>query len=382
MGSCIKVILITCAITLVQMVAAPAYGYVTETDCDAHVSGGSADGSDEGALDNADACDRVDGVPVITALDTRALALGTHYFYYRAGEQGTGNPIFVPIIVVKGASEGPRLVLTAAVHGDELNGIGVIHQLIRSLETETILGTLIALPGINQTGMVASSRHFQMAAGGGAMVDLNRIMPGSRRHGSMAERYVWGLWHNILKDNADLAIDLHTQTRGTAYPLFVFADFRKPVVWQMAKDLMPDIIKRDKGQKGALETTFVKEGIPAVTFEVGAPKQFQERLIDRAVAGIRNVMVRHEMLVGTVTKPLLPPVIGSNYTNVTAQKGGVVSLHVRLLDPVKKGQHIATMADPFGRELQRYYAPHDGHVLAIATDPLREAGTMLVRILH
>jgi hypothetical protein len=273
-------------------------------------------------------------------------------------------------------------MLTAAVHGDELNGIGVIHRLMEDIDPEGLSGTLIGVPGVNQAGMIANNRHFQLSGGGGSMVDLNRIMPGEEGATNPAEAYVYRLWNFVLKDNADLAIDLHTQTRGTVYPLFVFADYRKKAIWLMATDLMPDIIKRDKGQSGALETTYVEAGIPSVTLEVGAPKQFQHRLISRAVSGIKNVMRRHGMLKGAATEASVAPIIGTSYTNVTTETGGVAMIHVSLLDRVEKGQHVATLYDPHGRVIKKYHAPHGGYILALATDPLREIGGMLVRILQ
>ncbi|NVJ97722.1 MAG: succinylglutamate desuccinylase/aspartoacylase family protein [Alphaproteobacteria bacterium] len=322
-------------------------------------------------------------VPVIDSLEVSALPAGRHHFYFRAGWLSTGMPIHVPVVVLKGAEPGKRLLLTAAVHGDELNGIGVIHRLLEQLDAGALSGTLVAVPGVNQLGMAANNRRFPVSAGGGSYVDLNRNFPGTDEDtGPTAERFLGGLWQNLIKDNADMAVDIHTQTRGTAYPLFVFADFGNALSQQAAFLLGPDMIKNDPGQKGTLETSLMKAGIPAVTLEVGAPKVFQADLIARAVSGIKNLMRAHKMLDGEAVMPPMRPIVGSSYTNVYTETGGVAVLHVGLKDRVEKGQHVATLYDPFGQELKRYTAPHDGWVLAVATDPLREAGTMLVRILQ
>nr|WP_281500642.1 succinylglutamate desuccinylase/aspartoacylase family protein [Kordiimonas marina] len=326
--------------------------------------------------------DRVGGVPVIDALDTDKLSVGRHDFYFAAGWRNSGQPIYVPVIVIKGAHPGKRLLLTAAVHGDELNGIRVIHRLAAVLKPDQLHGTIVAVPGLNQPGMNANSRYYVGASGGGFQADLNREFPGATEGGGTAELYAGKLWSHLLRVGTDLAVDLHTQTQGSAYPLFVFADFTNPTARAMAFALMPDIIKNDPGEKGTLETTFIEEGIPAVTFEIGAPKQFQVHKIDRAVAGLENLMVQQGLLKGTVDTPKVPPFVGTSYTNIYAGVGGIAVLHVGLNDKVEKDQLVATLYDPFGHEIERYYAPHDGRVLAIATDPLREAGAMLVRILH
>lgn len=331
----------------------------------------------------ADTGDRIGGVPVIDSLDAASLPAGRHEFYFRAGWRNSGQSILVPVVVIRGARDGKRLLLTAAVHGDELNGIGVIHRLLETLDADDLSGTLVTVPGVNQPGINANIRGYAASSGGGYSVDANRRFPGTLKlDGSAVDRYLGRLWHGLLKPNADLAVDLHTQTRGTAYPLFVFADFRNSVAREAAFLLGPDMIKKDKGQKGTLETSLMENGIPAVTFEVGAPKVFDAALIARSVDGIRNLMRRHDMITGEAVRPSLAPFVGSDYTNVYTETGGIAVLHVKLMDAVEGGQHVATLYDPFGNEIKRYMAPHSGRVLAISTDPMKEAGSMLVRILE
>ena len=317
--------------------------------------------------------------PILPAegFDAAALTPGRHQFYFDAGSRSTGQPILVPVLVLKGGKAGKQLLLTAAVHGDELNGIRVIHRLADEIDTKELAGTIIAVPGVNQPGMEVDSRYF-----GRFGRDPNRAFPGQDKGGDTAARYVNRLWQGLLFPGTDIAVDLHTQTTGTAYPLFVFADFRNLAAKSMAFELMPEMIKNDEGEAGTLETSFIQIGVPAVTFEIGAPKLFQSDLVERAVKGLKNLLVANSFLPGKLQKPKKAPIIGSAYTNVYADEGGFAVLAVALKEPVKKGQHVATMFDAFGGELRKYHAPHDGWVLAVATDPMCEAGTMLVRILH
>ncbi len=310
------------------------------------------------------------------------LAPGTYRYQFNAGSRNTGEAIWVPVLVLKGQKEGPRLLLTSAIHGDELNGIFAIHGLLDRVNSEALAGTLVVVPGVNQPGMNANNRHFVGAGGGGHMADLNRLFPGQANNGSTAERYVARLWKNIIEDNVDYAVDLHTQTRGSDYPLFVFADFRNETAHQMAHDLMPDLIKNDPGQSGTLETTLMGKGVPAVTLEIGGPKQLQPDLVARAVAGLENVMRGLGLLAGERRKPAVQPFVGANSTNVFTDHGGFAYIHVKLNERIEQGQKIATVVDAFGREKASYFAPYGGVVLSVATDPLREPGAMLVRILH
>ncbi|WP_262692056.1 succinylglutamate desuccinylase/aspartoacylase family protein [Kordiimonas aestuarii] len=319
----------------------------------------------------------VGDVPVIDKLDTSALATGRHQFYFNAGRGATGVPSLVPVIVLKGVKPGKQLLLTAAVHGDELNGIRVIHRLMSMVSPEKLSGTIVAVPGVNQPGMEAHSRYFGVRGG-----DPNRAFPGTEKRGDAEARFAYHLWHGLLLPGTDLVVDLHTQTTGTSYPLFVFADFRNDIVREMAFSLMPDMIKNDPGEDGTLETSMVRKGIPAVTFEIGGPKQFQAGLIDKALNGLENFLNAQGFLAEGENRAAPTPVVGSSFTNVYAGEGGLAVIEVDLKDHVKKGDPIATLYDPFGRPLRHHYAPVSGAVVAVATDPVRDAGAMLVRILH
>ncbi|WP_417449854.1 succinylglutamate desuccinylase/aspartoacylase family protein [Kordiimonas sp.] len=319
----------------------------------------------------------VGDVPVIGSLDVAGLAAGRHHFYFNAGRGPTGLPLLVPVIVLKGAQPGRQLLLTAAVHGDELNGVRVIHRLAADIATDDLAGTIVAVPGVNQPGMEAHSRYFGVRGG-----DPNRAFPGSERQGDAESRFAYHLWHGLFLPGTDLAVDLHTQTTGTSYPLFVFADFRNETARGMAFSLLPDMIKNDPGEEGTLETSLVRKNIPAVTFEIGGPKQFQKSLVSKAQAGVMNLLTEQGFLQGEIQRSRRQPVVGTTFTNVYADEGGLAVIEVDLRDRVKKGTEIATVYDPFGQPLRRHLAPVSGAVVAIATDPLRDPGAMLVRILH
>jgi len=318
---------------------------------------------------------------VVSHIETGMLVPGRHHFYLKVAARASGQPYLVPVIVIKGRKEGTRLGLFAAIHGDELAGIRVIHKLADEIDPEKLQGTLLMVPGLNQSGLEAGNRHFISGSGSGFRTDLNRTMPGELR-GDVAERYAADLWRGVMEGKVDQVIDLHTQTRGTAYPLFVFADFANAGARQMALDLMPDMIKNDPGEPGTVETTFMRAGTPAVTYEIGVPERFDPAMIARAHDGILNVMRRAGMIEGRVVTAKKAPIIGASYSNVMTEQGGFAVIHVKLMEAVKRGQLVATLYDPFGREIATYIAPHDGHVLSLATDPRREPGAMLVRILR
>ncbi len=61
----------------------------------------------------------------------------------------TDSPLSIPIEVLHGASPGPVLMINAAIHGDELNGVEIIRQLLNTLDEKKLKGTVIAVPIVN-----------------------------------------------------------------------------------------------------------------------------------------------------------------------------------------------------------------------------------------
>lgn len=306
---------------------------------------------------------------------------GRYDQFLEVGYDNLGRAIEVPVVIIQGAKPGKRALMTAAVHGDELNGIRVLHRLAADIDPAALSGMLILVPGMNPSGMRANSRFFVESAGGTALVDLNRQFPGSTSGGA-AMLVAHNLWQRLEAKKADFALDLHTQTRGTLYPLLVYADMRNKAVATMARDLLPDVIKRDQGEAGTFETSLMRVGIPAVTFEIGAPKLFQPELIERALVGVKNVMVRQGMLAGEIVVADKEIITGSRFYTVRARMGGATELMVALMDQVKKGTVIGRQFDPFGYEREVYTAPVSGWVVSVSTDPLRENGATLLRILY
>jgi uncharacterized protein len=318
----------------------------------------------------------LDGVAIVDSLDAAALPAGAaHRFWFRAGDNQLAQPWLVPVIVVRGAKPGPRLLLTAGIHGDELNGIAVIHDLA-AIDPASLAGTLVMVPGLNTPGLLQSEREWT-PDNGRAQPNLNRAMPGEAG-GRGIEDYAGRLWTHLLRRNADTAVDLHTQSRGTAYVTYAFASTTR--TRRMAELVAPDIIKLDRGEKGTLENELTNAGVPAITLELGRPEVFDAATIARAGAGLRNLMRELGMLTGPVAPPTTPAFLSNDIVVVRAPVAGFARLQVALGAPVARGDTLAVIADAFGREVARVTAPQSGRVNTIATDPRRGRGDMLLRI--
>ncbi|MBC7506673.1 MAG: succinylglutamate desuccinylase/aspartoacylase family protein [Sandarakinorhabdus sp.] len=319
----------------------------------------------------------LDGTAIIDRLDVSDIKAGTtERLWFRAGTSALAQPWLVPVIVIKGARPGPKLLVTAGIHGDELNGIDVIHRLA-SIDPATMAGTLVMVPGLNTPGLLQSTREWTPDDSRSA-ANLNREMPGTDGGRGVAD-YAGRLWTRLMRPNADQAVDLHTQSRGTAYPMYAFASTPRTLV--MAELMAPDIIKLDQGEKGTVENEMVRAGVPAITLELGRPEVFDREMVGRAVGGIVNLMREMAMLAGPFIARSPITFTGNTLDVVRSPRAGFAVLVAPLGSAVVKGQDIAIISDAFGRVTDTVTAPASGRISTIFTDPRRGRGDMIARII-
>ncbi len=318
-------------------------------------------------------------VDYLKKLDVNSLDAGQHTFNFAVASNAIGQWQQLPVRVFKGSKTGCRVMITAGVHGDEQNGIMAAMKLAQRLVGQEVVGCVTIVPTINPSGIMNHSRDFYPVDPDTSPSNLNRYFPG-KVDGNETERYLASLWHNLLLPNADIAIDLHTQTTGTCYPLYVFADYRIEAAKRMAQLMNADIILDDPGEKGVLETTWNANGVAAITVEIGAGRYFEADLVERAVAGVMNILKSHKVIAGEI-EALNMPQEGTRTISIRAQQGGFVEPQVRLMQVVEKGQLLAIQYDALGTERMRYTAPESGTVLSHNTETLRAPGSLVVRLI-
>ncbi|MES0870929.1 succinylglutamate desuccinylase/aspartoacylase family protein [Pseudovibrio sp. SCP19] len=326
--------------------------------------------------------DIIDGVPVIEKLSVDELGAGKHRFFFKATTDSLGNYHRVPVIVIKGSEPGKKLFIQSTLHGDEVQGVDVIHQLLPHLDPATLKGTVIMVPGANPPGMQLASRYYPSQNETQTFTNLNRMMPGDATSSNAGSRFAYALWHNLYMDNADIFLDLHTDSTGTAFPFFMFADFRSADVCRLAALQPADQILEDDGIDGSVETELVRAGIPSLTVELGCANVFDPDMTRRGVQGILNTLVDYKMIAGKVDLLGIETYVGNEEVSVTADQGGFARVLVKLNQDVTKGQPVATMTNAFGDIVAEYSAPCDGRVLSVCTTPLREPGATIMQVLR
>lgn len=321
-------------------------------------------------------------IQIITELDLSAAPAGKISKYYlHLVDNGLGQPVYVPIMVAKGREEGPVLGLTAAIHGNELNGIPIIQEVFQQLDLESLRGTVVGVPGLNVISLNLDSRRFVDDE------DLNRAFPG-KENGNRSEQYAFRIFDKIVR-HFDYQIDMHTASFGRINSLYVRADMADEKMAKMAVLQDADIILDNKGIPSAgasagsprtLRAEAVLNGIPTITVEYGDPQVYQPEMTQRGVVGVFNTLQWLEM-VPPANKRLPEAAVWckKSYWVYTTQ-GGLLDIPVELKQQVAKGQVIGVLKNAFGDVIDTYYAPEAGIVIGKSTNPVNMTGGRIIHL--
>ena len=293
------------------------------------------------------------------------------HYWLRLISDGMANPINIPIMVARGKEDFPILGLTAAVHGNELNGISVIQRLFREIDVKELKGTIVGIPVVNIPSFNRKKRRFNDG------VDLNHIMPG-KKDGNVSQVYAYRFFHRIVT-HFDYLLDLHTASFGRVNSYYIRADMKHPVTRKLAKLQNAQIIVHNPPSDGTLRGAADELDIPAITLEVGNPNTFQKKLIRSGIAGIHNTLSYLEMTNDEIETAKKEAVICKRSYWIYTDHGGLLTIHVELTDLISSGDLIATLRDIFGNLIKEYFAPEDGIVIGKSVSPVNQSGG---RILH
>lgn len=284
----------------------------------------------------------------------------TRNFRLTVSESYSGMNVRIPIQVVRALEPGPTLFVTAALHGDEINGTGVVRQIIHQGLLPLERGSVILVPVLNLLAFDRHSRYLPDRR------DLNRCFPGTTT-GSLASRMARRIFDEIVM-RSDYGIDLHTAAvRRTNFPN-VRADLSDPQVARIAKAFGSELILDNRGPKGSFRREACVAGCPTIVMEGGEVWKVEPGIVDSAIKGIVNVLRELQMLPGR-------PEITEHQMALTktkwlrAERGGFLQFHVKPGDGVEQGQAIATNTNLLGVEKSVLYSPYAGVVLGMTTLP-------------
>jgi len=291
-----------------------------------------------------------------------------------AGRLYTHAPMTIPVHVINGKHDGPRLFISAAIHGDEINGVEIIRRVLNSSSLKRLRGTLIAVPIVNIHGLINHSRYLPDRR------DLNRSFPGSEK-GSLAARLAHLFMEEIVCQSTH-GIDLHTGAIHRTNLPQIRANLDDSATEELARAFDVPVIISSNLRDGSLREAAAEQGIPMLLYEAGEALRFDEVSIRAGVKGIINVMRRLEMLPASrrKSKTNIEPVVARSSSWVRAPDSGILRAMIPLGGRVKKGTLLGVVADPFGEKEYQVFSPFSGIVIGRSNLPLVNEGDAIYHV--
>ncbi len=302
----------------------------------------------------------------------------TQNIRYGISETYLGDPVRIPVTIVNGDRDGPTVFLSAASHGDELNGIEVVREVAHEWDLSQLAGTLVCLPVLNVPGFLAQQRYLPVYDR-----DLNRSFPG-RPGSTSSKRMAHRIYSNFIEP-CDLGLDFHTSTRGRTNMLHIRGDMADEGVHRLAMAFGSSVVIDSEGRSGTLRGEATADGTPTITIEMGEAHRFQRGLIDDALAGVRSVFAEYGLLTRDAVRwPGWRTIVAGagEKTWLRADAGGIVDTHHESGSLVHEGDRIATITNPFKQDAIGVEAPFTGLLIGVLENPVVYPGNPLCHLVQ
>jgi hypothetical protein len=283
----------------------------------------------------------------------------------------THVPVEMPVWVINGRRAGPRLFISAAIHGDELNGIEIIRRVQDQVEPAELAGTILAVPVVNVFGFVIQSRYLPDRR------DLNRSFPGSAR-GSLAARLA-NLFMTEVVEHCAVGIDLHTGSDARKNLPQIRGDLEDRETLRLATAFAAPVMMNSRVRDGSLRGAATARGHPVLLYEAGEALRFDQDAISVGVDGVMRTLQALGMVDSAPVAPRVP-YQATHSSWVRARRAGLARVQVELGDQVRRGQTLAVISDPHGKGEARIAAPFEGIVIATLQNPIVSQGDAIAHI--
>lgn len=286
----------------------------------------------------------------------------------------TTTKLKIPVIISRALEEGPTILFSAGLHGDELNGVDIVRQLVHSGINRPKRGTIICIPVINIFGFINKTREFPDGR------DLNRVFPG--KTGSLAGRFAYHILTHVIP-HVDFVIDFHAggQSRFNAPQLRIATD-DKATLEPLAAIFHPPFLLYSNQITGSFRNACAKRGVKMLLFEGGKSLDISPEVSKMGVEGTKRFlrhldMLRNEFTVENRTDNM---VVITQSIWVRAKQSGLMHDQVAVGTYVRKGEALAYISDPYGKENTVIKAPNSGYVINVNDSPIVYQGDAIFHL--
>lgn len=280
----------------------------------------------------------------------------------------------IPIIVERSKVDGPVVLFTAGLHGDEINGVEIVRQIIVRKINKPKTGTIICIPIINVFGFVNKSREFPDGR------DLNRVFPGSKS-GSLASRFAYYILKEVIP-NVDYCVDFHAggASRFNAPQIRIVPD--NPELKKLADVFNAPFTLYSKNITGSFRSSCDKLGVKMLLFEGGKSLDINDDVTQEGVNGAKRFLKHFDMLSPKkkTKEPGMPTIYIDKSGWIRARHSGLFQNKATAGQFVEKGEVIACITDPFGKFEQKVKAPNSGYIINANDAPIVFQGDAIFHI--
>ena len=286
----------------------------------------------------------------------------------------TTTKLKIPVIIERSKIDGPTVLFSAGIHGDEINGVEVVRQIITQKINKPKIGTIICIPIVNMFGFVNKSREFPDGR------DLNRVFPGSKS-GSLASRFAHHLVTEILP-KVDYSVDFHAggASRFNAPQIRIVPNDDN--LKQLADIFDAPFTLYSKNIAGSFRNAGSKMGVKMLLFEGGKSLDINNQVATEAINGVKRLLLYLQMLEDKmeVSQQEKPTIYIEKSGWVRAKCSGLLHDGNLIGQLVKKGQVLGKITDPFGKFEQKVKVPHDGYIINANHSPIVYEGDAIYHI--
>ncbi len=286
----------------------------------------------------------------------------------------TSTKVEIPIIIERSREPGPTVLITAGIHGDEINGVEVVRQIIAKKINKPAKGSIICIPVLNVFGFLTMDRFFPDGR------DLNRVFPGTK-NGSLASRFAYQFINEILPA-ADFCLDFHTGGASRFNAPHIRVDPKNERLVEFAKVFNAPFILFSKNLEGSYRGTCAKKGVDILLFEGGKSQNSSKEIAVTGVEGTIRILKHLNMLHPEFMTPTPDndSIIIKKSMWMRAKYSGLLHIKIPIGKHVQKGEILATITDPYGKMRHVVKANNEGYIINVNESPIVYKGDAIFRI--
>ncbi|MFC7356309.1 succinylglutamate desuccinylase/aspartoacylase family protein [Jejudonia soesokkakensis] len=286
----------------------------------------------------------------------------------------TSTKVEIPVIIERSKKAGPTVLLTGGIHGDEINGVEIVRQVIAKKINKPRIGTIICIPILNIFGFLNADRAFPDGR------DLNRSFPGTKT-GSLASRVAYHFTKEILP-HADYCLDFHTggAQRFNAPQVRISPDNEQ--LLELSNIFNAPFTVFSSNLNKTYRNTCNGMGIPILLFEGGKSLESNKYIVKEGFDGVVRFL-NHLKMLGEehkIVEAKKPPVLIEKSRWIRAQRSGLLHVKIDCNKYVEKDEFLATITDPYGTMRFKVTAPNAGYIINVNHAPIVNQGDAIFHI--